>query len=89
MLSSFSSCVRVVSSDRSGMGKSLYIQRLVDELKKRQNPYSNSNVHIIIPLHGPEVTPDIVMDLFKNHFERSKSCIYHIDIGPWVSIINF
>ena len=74
-----------MSSDRSGMGKSLYIQRLVDELKKRQNSNSDSSAHIIIPLHGPEVTPDIVIDLFKNYFEISKSCIYHIDIGPWVN----
>lgn len=75
-----SSCTRVVRSDRSGMGKSLYIQRLADKLHEK-HPESDI-VHVTIPLHGPLVTPDVVVELFKDHFQKSSCCIYHIDIAP-------
>ena len=78
----YSSCVRVVSSDRSGMGKSTYIQSLADRLKEKQ---PNSDL-VIIPLHGPIVTPDTVLELFKGHFERPSCCIYHVDIAPSVRL---
>lgn len=75
-----SSSVRIVSSDRSGMGKSLYIRNLAERLREKQ-PDSDA-VHVTIPLHGPIVTPDTVMELFKDHFEKPSCCIYHIDIAP-------
>lgn len=76
----YRSNVRIVSSCRSGMGKSLYIQHLADELKKKY-PLSDV-VHVIIPLHGPVVTPDTLLELFKDHFQQPTCCIYHIDIAP-------
>lgn len=82
-----SSLVRIVSSDRSGMGKSLYIKRLAQDLaiNLRQNEEA---VHVTIPLHGPLVTPDTVLHLFKDHFKNQTCCIYHIDISPSVRIYN-
>ena len=80
----YSSCVRIVSSDRSGMGKSLYVQRLAESLSensKRDLP----EVIVTVPLHGPMVTPDTVLQLFMGHFKKPSCCIYHIDIAPNVS----
>ncbi len=81
----FSSCARIVTSDRSGMGKSLYIQRLANELGRRKRRKSPAVVHVTIPLHGPVVTPDTLLELFQQHLERPTCCIYHIDIAPSVS----
>ena len=81
------SCVRFVTSDRSGMGKSLYIKRLADNLKLSIQPISDV-FHVVIPLHGPAVTPDTVLELFKDHAKTPTCCIYHIDIAPNVSYRN-
>ena len=83
-----SSCVRIVCSDRSGMGKSLYIQRLAENLARNSNQPKLA-IHITIPLHGPRVTPDTVLELFKDHFRNQSCCIYHIDIAPNVSKFCF
>lgn len=79
----FRSNTRVVMSNRSGMGKSLYIQRLAEDLQK--NLKKSEPVHVTIPLHGPVVTPDTVLELFKDHMKKSSCFIYHIDIAPSVS----
>ena len=76
--------MRIVTSTRSGMGKSLYIQRLGENL--RVNLGQADPVHVTIPLHGPVVTPDTVLELFKDHFKRPTCCIYHVDIAPNVSV---
>lgn len=62
------------------MGKSLYIQRLAKKLQDKFN--LTEAVHVTIPLHGPVVTPDAVLELFKDHFEKPLCCIYHLDIAP-------
>ena len=77
----YRSCVRIVSSNRSGMGKSLYILRLSEKLKKQR--------YVTIPLHGPVVTPDTVLELFKDHMMNPTCCIYHIDIGPNVCLLLY
>ena len=64
------------------MGKSLYIQQLAENLKMNLRLKECGNVHMTIPLHGPVVTPDTVLELFKDHVDRSTCCIYHIDIAP-------
>ena len=63
-------------SDSSGMGKSLYIKRLAEKHTSAQ--------YVIIPLHGPVVTPDTVLELFDEHAKNKTCCIYHIDIAPSV-----
>ena len=77
-----SSCVRVVNSTRSGMGKSLFITRMADKLTE----YTSMDArHVTIPIHGPEVTSDTVMEFLKDHMKGATSTIFHFDIAPTVS----
>ncbi len=82
--SPFSSRVRVVSSTRSGMGKSLYIKRMAASLRQ---VISSDDIHVTIPIHGPVVTADTLMDCFKEHTGRDNCTIYHLDIAPRVGLI--
>ena len=71
------------------MGKSLYIQRLKEELesKSQQGPH-----HIVIPVHGPKVTFDSIVQALKHPFEKTTDqdsdhgIIFHLDISPSVRI---
>ncbi len=80
-----SSCVRVVSATRSGMGKSLYVKKTSASLRRAM---SNNHVHVTIPIHGPAVTADTLMDYFKNYTGRDNTTIYHLDIAPRVSTLD-
>lgn len=80
------SSVRVVSSTRSGMGKSLYIKYRAEALRVKA---PNTDIHVIIPIHGPVVTSDTLMNSLIKHMERSPCTIYHLDIAPRVSFILF
>ena len=64
------------------MGKSLYIKRKAEVLTKL-NPHSKGCV--TIPVHGPIVNSESVMDFLKDHMENSTGTIFHIDISPSVS----
>ena len=80
-----------MKSTRSGMGKSLYVQRLAEKLQQKQEDLDedldeSASVHVTIPLHGPMVTPDTILELFKHHMRNPTCCIYHIDIAPNVSV---
>ena len=79
------SCVRVVSSKRTGMGKSLFIQRMANQLGVVTNNPSKS-IPAVIPIHGPVVTADNVLNFLKEHYGEDKCRIYHFDIAPSVSI---
>ena len=71
------SAVRVVASNMSGMGKSLYIKRLAEKLQKQCRIESQ---HVIIPIHGPVVNADTVM---------ASLCSHVIDNAPVAQIIHF
>ncbi|XP_019863183.1 PREDICTED: E3 ubiquitin-protein ligase RNF213-like, partial [Amphimedon queenslandica] len=76
------SCVRVVTSDRTGMGKSLYIQRMKEELKSKCYGVSSD---VIIPVHGPKVTSDSIVQLLKSSVgnkDTNQAIIFHLDISP-------
>ena len=79
--------MRVVSSTRSGMGKSLYIQRLTETLQAMLP--SNAVARVTIPIHGPVVIPDMMLDFFEKHMDSDVCIIYHLDIAPSVSIILY
>ena len=66
------------------MGKSLYILRLAENLQKKLK--TSKPVHATIPLHGPVVTPDTILDLFEEHWNKPTSYIYHIDVASNVRI---
>ena len=85
MIHVLSSCVRVVASTRSGMGKSLRIKRMAEQLHLNLN---QEREHLVtIPLHGPVVTPDRVLDFLEEHAEDPECTIYHLDIAPSVSCL--
>lgn len=79
----FRLCVRVVLSSRAGMGKTLYITQMAEKLQSKVEGY---NVLITIPIHGPVVTTDSVMEYLVKHSGTSHCAILHFDISP--SVIN-
>jgi hypothetical protein len=70
------------------MGKSLYIQRLAEKLSGTINQ-SLPEVIVTVPLHGPVVTPDTILELLVGHLKDPTYCIYHIDIAISVSLQMF
>ena len=79
------SSVRVVASDASGMGKSLYVEKLVQQLQRRR---SKTDAHVIVPVHGPVVNTDIIMTSLCHHIPdycAPPAQIIHLDIAPSVS----
>ena len=75
----------MVSSTRSGMGKSLYVKKKAASLKLAM---SNDDFCVTIPIHGPVVTADTLMDYFKKYTGKDNCTIYHLDIAPRVSILE-
>lgn len=65
------------------MGKSLYVRRLAESLQQK---LKQSEAHVSIPLHGPVISPDTVLELFQDHLRKPSCFIYHIDIAPNVSL---
>ena len=86
ILFKYSSCVRVVMSDRPGMGKSFYIKQMARKLKQSLR---RSASKCTITIHGPEVTPDTVMDFLSNHLRDPSCCMYHIDVASDVSFYYY
>lgn len=66
-------CVQVVSSTRSGMGKSLYVRRMAEAIR-------GSKI-VCIPVHGPDVTSDAIMGLL-NDVGDSHCTLFHFDVAP-------
>lgn len=79
-----SSCVRVVSSERPGMGKSLFIKRLAEKLGVISSTSAEA-VKAVIPIHGPVVTSDVMLTFLKEHYKDDKCKIYHFDLASSVS----
>ena len=67
------------------MGKSLYIQRMVEQLQAMIRGVGKACV--TVPLHGPQASPDVVVDYLVKESACTRS-IFHLDIAPNVSIIN-
>ena len=69
--------MRIVTSQRSGMGKSLFVKRMAQTLQCTDQ----YQAHLVsIPIHGPLVTADSVMELLKVHLCVQFS-IFHFDIA--------
>lgn len=66
------------------MGKSLYIKRMAEKLSALRS-LPGYSIQAVVPIHGPVVTPDSVLDLLRVHVENSNYKIYHFDIAPSVS----
>ena len=68
------------------MGKSLYIKRLKEKLETQT---SVRPLEVVVPIHGPMVTADTVVNALENHFETASATIFHIDIAPNVGAIMY
>lgn len=66
------------------MGKSLFVQRMAEQLGVI-NRSSATAVQVVLPIHGPIVTSDVVLKFLKEHYMDDKCKIYHFDIAPSVS----
>ena len=79
-----SSCVRAVTSKQSGMGKSLFIERM--ERNLLQNLKAVGSARVVIPIHGPTVSPDTVLEALRGYnTPEYDNYIFHFDIAPGVS----
>lgn len=78
-------------SEQAGVGKSLSVRKLKDNLVKVFKKYKlisekqNKKAMITLPLHGPVVTADEVLAMLLKEESDLKSCIIHIDIPMRVS----
>ena len=76
----------MVSSSRTGMGKSLFIQRMANQLGVVTSDPTKSTP-VVIPIHGPVATADVILDFLKDHYREEKCKIYHFDIAPSVCVL--
>ena len=77
------SCVRIVSSDTVGSGKSLTVSRLVDKLMKLSNVPNKSNVCTVVPIYESEYCEyKSATKLIESRaiYPGEYGCICHFDI---------
>lgn len=94
-LTSFRLCVRVVSSSRGGLGKTLFVRRLTDKLPNLVNNdmvvsrCSNLSLHVTVPLHGNSTDSSMLVDLLLPHGVKANvplSRVFHLDVSPSVRV---
>ena len=73
-------------SSRSGLGKSLYIERYKEHLERN---YEGAKA-ITVPLHDESVDYDGVVQALHSHIHRTTFAprIYHLDVSPMVCQIK-
>ena len=71
------------------MGKSLFIRRMAEQLDTVVTSLEDAPCLVTIPIFGPVVTADVVLNFLKMHFMDNKCKIYHFDIALNVSVTNF
>lgn len=64
------------------MGKSLYVQHLFDRLCVD----IKDECYYVIPIHGPKVDADSLVQTLNTHIDCNYPCIFHIDISQTVSL---
>ena len=77
------SCVRIVSSDTVGSGKSLTVSRLVDKLTKLSNVPNKSSVYSVVPIYESEYCEDrAATKLIQSRaiYPSEYGCLCHFDI---------
>ena len=86
-------CVRVVSSNRGGLGKSLFVRRLTDQLQNLVNNDmvlslgADTSLHVTVPLHGNSTDSSMLVDSLLPHAVRGNvplSRVFHLDVSPSV-----
>ena len=85
----------MITSSQSGVGKSLHIRKMKDQLVKKLKVdgafTGNQSVKalVTVPLHGPVVTADELLSMLLDENSELKSCIIHLDIPQRVYKIRF
>ena len=86
-------CVRVVSSSRGGLGKTLFVRRLTDQLSNLVNndmvlaSCSSTSLHVTVPLHGNSTDSSVLVDSLLPHAVEGNiplSRVFHLDVSPSV-----
>ncbi|XP_016095221.1 E3 ubiquitin-protein ligase rnf213-alpha-like isoform X1 [Sinocyclocheilus grahami] len=72
-------CVGVVSSERSGVGKSLYIKRMYENLKITKKPSQLKCIRLI----EPRVDENVIIQSLLNS-PKKKLSVYHFDVTTMV-----
>ncbi|XP_022806308.1 E3 ubiquitin-protein ligase rnf213-alpha-like [Stylophora pistillata] len=87
--------VRVVSSPRGGLGKTLFVRRLTEQLPnlvnndmvmtnlRRQD--CKTFLHVTVPLHGNSTDSSMLVDALLPHAVKANvplSRIFHLDVSP-------
>jgi hypothetical protein len=77
------SCVRVVMSTCSGMGKTLFVQRIAAKLSALTH-HSSTPVYVCIPINGPQVSSDQIVRYLMPHLQGPSAPLpqlLHFDIS--------
>ena len=86
-------CVRVVSSNRGGLGKTLYVRRLTDQLQNLMNNAmvvshdTDISLHVTVPLHGNSTDSSMLVESLLPHALMTNvplSRVFHLDVSPSV-----
>ena len=75
--------MRVIRSDRAGMGKTHYISVLRQSLDKKLKINDST---VIVPIHGPVVTASSIIDGLRLANNYHEPMIFHLDIASSVSV---
>ncbi|KAL9988404.1 hypothetical protein ACROYT_G002842 [Oculina patagonica] len=88
-------CVRAVSSRRGGLGKTLLVRRLTEQLPNLINNDmvwtnlrrhdSNICLHVTVPLHGNSTDASMLVDSLLPHAVKANvplSRVFHLDVSP-------
>ena len=69
-----------MSSQTSGVGKTLYVRRMKEKLVKLLLGNKSRQTIATVPLHGPIVTVNEVLSMLLDSQENLRSSIIHLDI---------
>ena len=82
-----------MSSDRGGLGKTLFVRRLTDQLPHLVNNdmvlshSPSTSLHVTVPLHGNSTDSSMLVDSLLPHEVRANvplSRVFHLDVSPSV-----
>ena len=90
-----------MSSKQGGLGKTLFVRRLTDQLPNLVNNDmvltnlrmrdSNVALHVTVPLHGNSTDSSMLVDSLLPHTVRANvplSRVFHLDVSPSVRYIG-
>lgn len=84
-----------MSSNRGGLGKTLFVRRLTDQLANLVNNdmvlscYPNTALHVTVPLHGNSTDSSMLVDSLLPHGVKVNvplSRVFHLDVSPSVRV---